>query len=1687
MKIHPQIKTFSLRFVLLVLTIQMSTAQGPNAPEAASFEPVDATDMVNLATGDLSYVLPLLNVPGPEVGYPLSLSYHAGIAMDQEASWVGLGWSLNPGAINRSVNGYPDDWNNRKKTTILYDAGGTVTTHDISASIGWKNSNFSVGLFASYRVNKAFGGETSYDTSYGATLSIGRHSIRANNEGGIGYTYTIYKNTYASINYDKRNDFSFKLEVDGTGITLNSNGNHYLKVAGGSLQISGSGSLSPNLHTRTIGTVIYVDVNIGLFNFGYSRRKQRYSWYDRASYDCLGILYIGQTDEMILNSLNPTNASVDAYQSIYKTADNQQLLENNFTGPSYDSYTLSSQGLSGSITPYLFEHGTFKNRYNRVSSSAHNNTSYATQSTFSYYDNSFSKQVDDPNNDINFYFENINASYMSLSSGSWPTFSSVNLITDIDVDNEQTNHTTSINGTAHSNYNSANQRINNGPFIEVFTNGEIINNQNIIIEANEVNRSNKPLEGIGAYRVTNKDGLVYHYSLPVYQKEMFSRSTELEDNIDNKFYEEQQFTPYATHWLLTAITGPDYIKMSNDNISPNQGDYGYWVRFDYGKWSDGYAWRTPTKDLTYHKNDQSKSYGWGVKEIYYLDMIKTRTHTALFVKEDRNDNYGVEINIGASLTSPRVYNYGDKQVLGHSGSTYFVKGIYDNHAMNISTGVYFSNIWHKEYVNINKHKSLRLKEIFVLKNEDVPSNIKTYTSESNGKEIGEMYFEEEIRVYDTAYREVYHANYPLLNNGSLKEWKGEFYNNVLNSNDIANNFSNINDFKINHIEMHYDETYPSMRNSPNSLLAQKGKLTLSNVNFLGRGQESLIPPYEFSYLNDVSIYNSDNEDSWGFTADYPESSSLKYISTPLGSKFEITYEPDDFYQEAATNFRTYNDGIQFNFYNHEGKLRFDIENKTDSKDLNYFNDYFQVGAPVKVDIWAALLHEYRDPFCEDRSGSIDIQNEFVNVVYVSDTKVTFETSLSHTHNYNDGLNWLYSSGPMGLGFSDHTMQNLLRGQFPDLPDTCRDDTAVTFLFKIFAKDSKKNRKGGGLRVKDIAITDGTISYKTNYYYNDLNYSSDPNSSSYRSSGITSYAPSKFDKEIEYVTEMPPPGVTYGYVTTEKIGSDNTVSSKTVYNFETFKPIVKTDNSSYSLGLLYINKTPTESSGTYSVNGNNAKISSTKYVVKDNKSAIGRLLSVSNYNTSNQLLSKTNNVYRDFNENNQGVIQETFYSYTKNKIQGSVDQYLLNSSSKIINPNALLFSRKTSGGYTFTEVYGKYDFNTGQVLETITDDSKGNRFKTELIPAYTIPEYGSGDYSMGSKVDNPTNKNMLSQQAMSKTYMNVAGDWKETGVGITTWNNDWFYTDYSGGVSSPPNDGIGRKFKIWRKHKSFVWDGGLNDDGTLQGFTNSTPEHDDENFVWTVGPEIAQTNADWKNVSTTTQYDHYSMPLEVRDINGNYAATKMGDANSKVFMSANAKYGECFYTGAEDPLSGSFIGQQIKLVNGASRVSTYAHTGTQSIQIAPGNSIHVDFISGKYRSGNYKVSVWVKKDNAANVRVGFGSASEPFNGEQITAGDWVQLNHYMDLNGSSGYINITSNNGNIYADDLRVHPIASSMTSYVYNEWDELWYIIGTNGLASKFEYDAAGRLIKTYSEIIDTPSVPGGFKTVSKNYYNYGN
>ncbi len=87
---------------------------GPTQPEFATFTPSGVDNMVDLFTGDFSYNIPLLDVDG----YPINISYSSGIGVEDQASMVGLGWTLNAGGIiNRSVRGIPDDFNGEDRIT----------------------------------------------------------------------------------------------------------------------------------------------------------------------------------------------------------------------------------------------------------------------------------------------------------------------------------------------------------------------------------------------------------------------------------------------------------------------------------------------------------------------------------------------------------------------------------------------------------------------------------------------------------------------------------------------------------------------------------------------------------------------------------------------------------------------------------------------------------------------------------------------------------------------------------------------------------------------------------------------------------------------------------------------------------------------------------------------------------------------------------------------------------------------------------------------------------------------------------------------------------------------------------------------------------------------------------------------------------------------------------------------------------------------------------------------------------------------------------------------------------------------------------------------------------------------------------------------------------------------------------
>ncbi len=105
-------KTIAAFFLTLLLAQNFYPAaayaltSGPSQPEMQKFSAAGAGDMVDLFSGDFKYDIPLMDVGG----YPLNLTYHSGAEIEDEASWVGVGWTLNPGSVNRTMRGLPDDF-----------------------------------------------------------------------------------------------------------------------------------------------------------------------------------------------------------------------------------------------------------------------------------------------------------------------------------------------------------------------------------------------------------------------------------------------------------------------------------------------------------------------------------------------------------------------------------------------------------------------------------------------------------------------------------------------------------------------------------------------------------------------------------------------------------------------------------------------------------------------------------------------------------------------------------------------------------------------------------------------------------------------------------------------------------------------------------------------------------------------------------------------------------------------------------------------------------------------------------------------------------------------------------------------------------------------------------------------------------------------------------------------------------------------------------------------------------------------------------------------------------------------------------------------------------------------------------------------------------------------------------------
>lgn len=662
-------------------TVSMALTSGPTTPEVASFEPVDTTDMVNLVSGDVTYNMPLLEVPGPEGGYPLALSYHAGILPGQDASWVGLGWNLNPGSINRTVNNFADDYNDARYTIRDTWVGGITEEYNFGVGLGIGNTPVSIGVNVGIKHDTYKGSGGSYGFTIGAHNALFNAGITAGQDtwsgdyvsGSVGISGMYVAPGVSAIGADASAAYSggnvygsvsvsSTLAQSNMGISMSSSG---LKLSGQTaMQYVGNNDNYGKISTSSGGFGISIPVYCFFISVGY--KYTRY-WMDEQDNTYL---------YGVLNSKNATDYGstyweVDGlrtYDCSVLTTPTQSLIDQgnvdwmvNPMIPTYDSYTVLAQGLSGSMEPVVLDNGgLFQRQYNEGG---------AVEAKYEFHrrftkDKHFFRFVNDFSNSHR--ATPANFTYSTNPGFDYPATDLAYTVKEIDPRGYKKN----LNG---SNLVTE-ARFAGSKHIEFYTNKEItsgtaktsgfIDTKNIT--ATERNTRDFGMgqaivqnydisNNIGGYSVTNESGVTYHYALPTYTYNFYQQTSQDGKSKGRTMRQVYNPNPYAYSWLLTAVTGPDYLDKNNNGLA-DSGDWGYYVNFDYGRWHHRSGFRTPEEGTT-TDIDGASTFSKGFKELYYLNAVSTRTHTALFLKDTRSDAKGLRASDGESFaTSNFTYN-----------------------------------------------------------------------------------------------------------------------------------------------------------------------------------------------------------------------------------------------------------------------------------------------------------------------------------------------------------------------------------------------------------------------------------------------------------------------------------------------------------------------------------------------------------------------------------------------------------------------------------------------------------------------------------------------------------------------------------------------------------------------------------------------------------------------------------------------------------------------------------------------------------------------------------------------------------------------------------------------------------------------------------------------------------------------
>lgn len=342
-----------------------------------------------------------------------------------------------------------------------------------------------------------------------------------------------------------------------------------------------------------------------------------------------------------------------------------------FYFPDYDSYNVSGPGIGGSMTPMILNYIGF-------SRDANGGYSYSS-------DPQYSKAWVTPQFIFNGDFSDtlISRHYPDPVYSGTPFKLPSHTVTGAcynDASSYYGKKNTGIGTNCAENYDPSANRLATANYVE-YTMG---------------------VNGIESFTVTNSAGFTYRYTQPVYINYSINYSYPLGNDYsmltytnsflppvktytDNAQYfvehsypssggsyvvETKSTVRYAKEWKLTSVTGPDYVDANSNNLVDNA-DKGYWVIFDYKRWTSDFSNRYPAYGFNYYSgidqntvnlpmSDVAKRSGKLAtatlinEEIYYLNSIHTSTHKAIFIRDIRQDEKSSNENYGEFQNEWRI-------------------------------------------------------------------------------------------------------------------------------------------------------------------------------------------------------------------------------------------------------------------------------------------------------------------------------------------------------------------------------------------------------------------------------------------------------------------------------------------------------------------------------------------------------------------------------------------------------------------------------------------------------------------------------------------------------------------------------------------------------------------------------------------------------------------------------------------------------------------------------------------------------------------------------------------------------------------------------------------------------------------------------------------------------------------------